>query len=97
MTERELSRVAATRRGVHDRLAELDVSRPSSFFPRRTLRLRIEAFLRLAEKLIPVVSMSWRTGIFMSTKMSIHSNHRLSTCPHRTIFPMPSLPGMLAT
>ncbi len=40
--ERELSRVAATTRGVHDRLAVLDPDRPLTFDPRRTLRLRVE-------------------------------------------------------
>jgi ABC-2 type transport system permease protein len=42
MTERELSRVAATHRGIHDRLAELDAGRAPAFDPRRTLRLRVE-------------------------------------------------------
>lgn len=40
--DRELSKVAATRRGFHDRLATLDADRPTSFDPRRTLRLRVE-------------------------------------------------------
>ncbi len=39
--DRELSGVAATRRGVHDRLAELDPQRSMTFDPRRTLRLRL--------------------------------------------------------
>ena len=42
MSERELSRVAATRRGVHDRLAVLDPDRPVTYRPGRTLRLRVE-------------------------------------------------------
>ncbi|MCW2657074.1 MAG: hypothetical protein JWR06_1267, partial [Jatrophihabitans sp.] len=42
MTERELSKVAATRRGVHDRLAALDPGRPPTYDPRKTLRLRVE-------------------------------------------------------
>src|SRR3954447_16486553 len=42
MTERELSKVAPTRRGVHDRLATLDPGRPPDFHPGRTLRLRVE-------------------------------------------------------
>ena len=42
VSERELSRVAATHRGFHERLAELDPNRPPTFDPRRTLRLRVE-------------------------------------------------------
>jgi ABC-2 type transport system permease protein len=42
MTERELSKVAATRRGVHDRLMNLDPGRPPTYNPRRTLRLSVE-------------------------------------------------------
>jgi ABC-2 type transport system permease protein len=42
MSERELSKVAPTRRGVHDRLATLEPGRPPDFNPRRTLRLRVE-------------------------------------------------------
>jgi ABC-2 type transport system permease protein len=42
MSERELSKVAATHRGIHDRLAELDAGRAPDFDPRRTLRLRVE-------------------------------------------------------
>src|SRR4051812_19924441 len=42
MTERELSKVAATRRGIHDRLTEMDAGRAPDFHPGRTLRLRVE-------------------------------------------------------
>jgi ABC-2 type transport system permease protein len=42
MTERELSKIAATHRGIHDRLAELDAGRAPDFDPRHTLRLRVE-------------------------------------------------------
>ena len=42
MTERELSKIAATHRGIHDRLVEKDAGRPPDFDPRRTLRLRVE-------------------------------------------------------
>lgn len=42
MTERELSKVAATRRGIHDRLSSADAGRAPDFDPRRTLRLRVE-------------------------------------------------------
>jgi ABC-2 type transport system permease protein len=41
-TDRELSRYAATRRGIHDRLAEHDAGRAPAFDPGRTLRLRVE-------------------------------------------------------
>ena len=41
-SDRELSRVAATRRGFHDRLAAIDPNRAPTFDPRRTLRLRVE-------------------------------------------------------
>ena len=41
-SERERSRFAATRRGVHDRLALLDPGRAPTFDPGRTLRLRVE-------------------------------------------------------
>jgi ABC-2 type transport system permease protein len=40
--ERELSRIAATHRGVHDRLAVLDPDRPLTYDPGRTLRLSVE-------------------------------------------------------
>ena len=42
MTERELSKIAATRRGIHDRLTELDPARTPSYNPHKTLRLRVE-------------------------------------------------------
>jgi len=42
MSERELSKVASTRRGIHDRLATLEPGRPPQFRPGRTLRLRVE-------------------------------------------------------
>ncbi|WP_375496680.1 ABC transporter permease [uncultured Jatrophihabitans sp.] len=42
VNDRELSRVAATKRGFHDRLAALDPDRAPTFDPRRTLRLRVE-------------------------------------------------------
>jgi len=42
VTERELSKYAATRRGIHARLAELDAGRAPEFNPRHTLRLRVE-------------------------------------------------------
>jgi ABC-2 type transport system permease protein len=41
-SEREMSRVAATRRGIHQRLTELDPGRTATYDPRRTLRLRVE-------------------------------------------------------
>ena len=42
MTDSESSSVAPTRRGVHDRLAEMGPGRPPVFNPRRTLALRVE-------------------------------------------------------
>ena len=42
MSERELSKVAPTRRGIHDRLSSVDAGRAPDFDPRRTLRLRVE-------------------------------------------------------
>jgi ABC-2 type transport system permease protein len=42
VNERELSKVAPTRRGFHDRLIQLDPGRPPTFDPRRTLGLRVE-------------------------------------------------------
>jgi ABC-2 type transport system permease protein len=42
VTERELSGIAATRRGIHDRLTEQATGRPPRFDPGRTLRLRVE-------------------------------------------------------
>ncbi|GAB2481951.1 ABC transporter permease [Jatrophihabitans fulvus] len=47
--DRELSKSAATSRGVHDRLAELDPERPHSYNPRRTLRFRVE-FVRQVKR-----------------------------------------------
>lgn len=41
-SDRELSKVAPTRRGVHDRLAVLDPDRPHTYNPRKTLKLRVE-------------------------------------------------------
>src|SRR5262249_31636956 len=49
MTERELSKIAATRRGVHDRLMALDAGRPPTYNPRRTLPLRVE-FVRQVKR-----------------------------------------------
>jgi ABC-2 type transport system permease protein len=42
VSDRELSRYAATRRGIHDRLSEHDAGRAPDFNPRHTLRLRVE-------------------------------------------------------
>lgn len=58
MTEpagRELSRVAPTRRGVHDRLAVLPAGRPPTFNPHRTLRLRVEFARQLRRRRTQVV------------------------------------------
>jgi len=50
MTERELSRLAPTRRGVHERLAGLGPGVPPDFDPRRTLRLRVEFVRQLKRR-----------------------------------------------
>jgi ABC-2 type transport system permease protein len=50
MSERELSKVAPTRRGVHDRLAALEPGRPPNFDPGRTLRLRVEFVRQLKRR-----------------------------------------------
>ncbi len=43
-------RDAATRRGVHDRLAELPATSPSTFDPRHTLKLRVEFVRQLRRR-----------------------------------------------
>jgi ABC-2 type transport system permease protein len=50
MTDREMSGVAATRRGVHERLAQHDAGRAPNFDPRRTLRLRVELARQLGRR-----------------------------------------------
>jgi ABC-2 type transport system permease protein len=50
MSERELSTVASTRRGVHDRLATLGPGEPPNFDPGRTLRLRVEFVRQLKRR-----------------------------------------------
>jgi ABC-2 type transport system permease protein len=57
MTERELSRVAATRRGVHDRLMALDAGRPPTYNPHRTLRLRVEFARQIKRRRTQVVAL----------------------------------------
>ncbi len=42
MSERELSKVAPTRRGIHDRLSQQEAGRAPQFDPGHTLRLRVE-------------------------------------------------------
>src|SRR3954465_12578355 len=42
VSDRELSKFAATRRGIHARLAELAAGRAPDCNPRHTLRLRVE-------------------------------------------------------
>jgi ABC-2 type transport system permease protein len=42
VSDRELSKYAATRRGIHARLSELDAGRAPEFNPRHTLKLRVE-------------------------------------------------------
>lgn len=55
MTERELSRFAPTRRGIHDRLLALERGRPPSYDPRRTLALRVEFARQLKRRRTHVV------------------------------------------
>jgi ABC-2 type transport system permease protein len=50
VSDRELSRYAATRRGIHARLAELDAGRAPEFNPRHTLRLRVEFVRQLKRR-----------------------------------------------
>jgi ABC-2 type transport system permease protein len=57
VTERELSRVAATRRGVHDRLAALDPGRPPSYNPRRTLRLHVEFARQIKRRRTQIITL----------------------------------------
>jgi ABC-2 type transport system permease protein len=49
-TDRELSRIPATRRGIHARLAQLDAGRAPDFDPGRTLRLRVEFVRQLKRR-----------------------------------------------
>ena len=50
VSDRELSKYAATRRGIHERLAELDAGRAPDFNPRHTLRLRVEFVRQLKRR-----------------------------------------------
>jgi ABC-2 type transport system permease protein len=50
MSERELSRYAATRRGIHNRLSQLDAGHAPAFDPRHTLRLRVEFVRQLKRR-----------------------------------------------
>jgi ABC-2 type transport system permease protein len=49
-SERELSKVAATRRGIHDRLTEQPAGHAPAFDPGRTLRLRVELVRQLKRR-----------------------------------------------
>jgi ABC-2 type transport system permease protein len=55
MTERELSRSAATRRGIHDRLMTLEPGRAPNYNPHRTLRLRVEFARQIKRRRTQVV------------------------------------------
>lgn len=55
MSEREYSKVAATRRGVHDRLTALDPGRAPTYDPRRTLALRVEFTRQLKRRRTQIV------------------------------------------
>src|SRR4051794_37665311 len=50
VSDRELSKYAATRRGIHARLAVLDAGRAPDFNPRHTLRLRVEFVRQLKRR-----------------------------------------------
>lgn len=50
MSERELSKVAATRRGIHARLADAAAGRAPGFDPGHTLRLRVELVRQLKRR-----------------------------------------------
>ena len=50
VSDRELSKAPATRRGIHSRLAELDAGRAPDFDPRRTLRLHVEFVRQLKRR-----------------------------------------------
>lgn len=49
-SDRELSRVAATRCGIHARLEELDAGHMPDYDPRRTLRVRVEIVRQLKRR-----------------------------------------------
>lgn len=55
MSERELSKVAATRRGVHERLLTLGEGRPPTYNPRHTLRLRVEFARQLKRRRTQII------------------------------------------
>ena len=55
MSEREYSKIAATRRGAHDRLGELDPAHPPTFNPHKTLNLRVEFARQLRRRRSQVV------------------------------------------
>jgi ABC-2 type transport system permease protein len=57
VSERVYSGTAATRRGVHDRLAELPVGRPPDYDPGRTLPLRTELVRQLKRRRTQVVGL----------------------------------------
>ena len=50
MSERELSKVAATHTGIHERLAHQEAGRAPKFDPRHTLRLRVEFVRQLKRR-----------------------------------------------
>lgn len=53
--ERELSKVAPTRRGVHERLLRLEPAAAPDFVPNRTLRLRVEFARQLRRRRTQIV------------------------------------------
>jgi ABC-2 type transport system permease protein len=57
MSEARYSKIAPTRRGVHDRLGALGPARPPSYDPRRTLALRIEFARQIKRRRTQIVAL----------------------------------------
>jgi ABC-2 type transport system permease protein len=55
MTERELSKIAATRRGIHDRLTGAELGQVPRFDPGHTLRLHVELVRQIKRRRTQVV------------------------------------------
>ena len=55
MSERELSKIAPTRRGVHDRLMALEPGKPPTYRANRTLALRVEFARQLRRRRTQIV------------------------------------------
>ncbi len=57
MSEARYSKIAPTRRGVHDRLAGLGAARPPSYDPRRTLALHVEFARQIKRRRTQIVAL----------------------------------------